>query len=39
MTLTVSDDGKNLSGTWYNFIDDINQSFSLTRQTVGNCQP
>jgi len=38
MTLTVSADGKTLSGTWHNSDTDEEVPFLLTRETVGNCQ-
>ncbi|HUN81317.1 MAG TPA: hypothetical protein VMV81_07375 [Phycisphaerae bacterium] len=37
MTLTVSDDGRTLSGTWHNTEDNSDVPISLTRQTVGDC--
>ena len=37
MMLTVSEDGKTLSGSWYSEVDDEDVPFSLSRQTVGNC--
>jgi glyoxylase-like metal-dependent hydrolase (beta-lactamase superfamily II) len=38
MTLTVSVDAKTLSGTWYNFDEQEDIPFEVTRKTVGNCQ-
>lgn len=37
-TLTLSADGKTLSGTWYNSDEDQDIPFEVTRETVGNCQ-
>jgi hypothetical protein len=37
MTLTVSADGKTLSGSWYSEVEDEDIPFSLTRMTVGAC--
>lgn len=37
MTLTVSADGKTLTGSWYNAVDDVDEPIEMTRETVGNC--
>ncbi len=37
MMLTVSADGKTLSGTWYNSVDDVDEPFDVFRESVGNC--
>jgi hypothetical protein len=37
-TLTVSADGKTLSGTWFNSDEGQDIPFEVTRETVGNCQ-
>ncbi len=39
LTLTVSEDGKTLSGTWYSEVDDADIEIMLTRESVGDCQP
>ena len=37
MTLTVSEDGKTLSGTWFNPDENQDIPFTVTRISVGNC--
>jgi len=37
VTLTVSDDGKTLSGSWHNTDTDSDVSITLTRQSVSDC--